>query len=294
MLSKLLLSASQKLTERVIAAITLPALGFWFVGVVVLFLSPTYSLVVVSIKSAGTPLLLLWAAALLGAIVISAGLVSALAPLISKLLLGEWPHWFHRLQAVSVARKQSMYERKSAEWQSLARIVATSQWESLSEEEIRAYQAAQHSLRGWPSDPRQIMPTKLGNLLRAAASRITGKYGLEAAVVWPRLELVIPAQPCQVLNATQEQFREASGAATWSAILPLWVIAGVVWGTAGWRLWMLLGLLPASLCLCAAAYQRSCSVSNSLARPWNRSSISFVPTSTARCDSRCRRHQKKN
>ena len=82
-----------------------------------------------------------------GAIVISAGLVSALAPLISKLLLGEWPHWFHRLQAVSVARKQSMYERKSAEWQSLARIVATSQWESLSEEEIRAYQAAQHSLR---------------------------------------------------------------------------------------------------------------------------------------------------
>ena len=59
MLSKLLLSASQKLTERVIAAITLPALGFWFVGVVVLFLSPTYSLVVVSIKSAGTPLLLL-------------------------------------------------------------------------------------------------------------------------------------------------------------------------------------------------------------------------------------------
>ena len=257
MLSKLLLSASQKLTERVIAAITLPALGFWFVGVVVLFLSPTYSLVVVSIKSAGTPLLLLWAAALLGAIVISAGLVSALAPLISKLLLGEWPHWFHRLQAVSVARKQSMLLN--------ARAPSGNRWPELSRRLNGRALAKKKYARTKPRNTpcaaglpirAQIIATKAGNLLRAAASRITGKYGLEAAVVWPRLELVIPAQPCQVLNATQEQFREASGAATWSAILPLWVIAGVVWGTAGWRLWMLLGLLPASLCLCAAAYQR--------------------------------------
>ena len=121
------------------------------------------------------------------------------------------------------------------------------------------------------------MPTKLGNLLRAAASRITGKYALEAAVVWPRLELVIPAQPCQVLNATQEQFREASvlrPGALFCRSESLRALFGAPQASA---------FRCCSVCfqpVCAYAQRRisvACSVSNSLARPWNRSSISFVP-----------------
>jgi hypothetical protein len=256
MLSKLLLGASQKLTERVVAAVTLPALGFWFVGIAVLYLSPAYTAVAEHIKGAGVPLLAIWAATLLGAIVVSAGLVSWLQPQVSKLLLGEWPQWLHRLQAWLASRKLSAYEKKSNEWQSLARKINAVKWDSLTAEEVRTYQDLERTLRGWPSDYRQVMPTKLGNLLRAAASRIVGKYGLEVGIVWARLELVVPASPRQLLSQTQSEFQAAANATTWSAILPLWVIVGFVWGASGWHLWMIVALIPVSVGLTVAAYQR--------------------------------------
>jgi len=43
-----------------------------------------------------------------------------------------------------------------------------------------------------PAESDRHMPTKLGNILRAAELRSKDKYGLDAVICWPRLWLLLP------------------------------------------------------------------------------------------------------
>ncbi len=44
----------------------------------------------------------------------------------------------------------------------------------------------------FPADPSEILPTRLGNILRAGETAPTSKYGLDAFVCWPRLWPLLP------------------------------------------------------------------------------------------------------
>ena len=46
--------------------------------------------------------------------------------------------------------------------------------------------------RLFPSDPAWLLPTRLGNALRAAETRAGEPYGLDAVVAWPRLYPLLP------------------------------------------------------------------------------------------------------
>jgi hypothetical protein len=257
MLAKLLLSGGQKLTERMLAAITLPAVGFWFVGLVVLYFSPAYTRVSPRLKIADTVSLALWGACAFGAVAISGSLVSYLAPEISKLTMGDWPAWLDAPAAWLRKRKMLQYERQRDRLQALAAAISTQGWESLTADQVRTYGELERWLLLWPSDKRHVMPTKLGNLLRAAESRPADKYGLEPAVVWPRLELVAPQEARSLMEGIQNEFQAIGRLATWSALLPVWVCCGPIWGMAPPRLYFLLGLLPIGGILFLIAYQRS-------------------------------------
>lgn len=44
----------------------------------------------------------------------------------------------------------------------------------------------------YPEDGGRIMPTRLGNILRAAEDRAGGRYGLDTVTFWPRLYPFLP------------------------------------------------------------------------------------------------------
>ena len=55
-------------------------------------------------------------------------------------------------------------------------------------DEVAAMGAAESQLRRrFPTDPNKLMPTALGNALRAAETGAGEPYGLDAVIIWPRL-----------------------------------------------------------------------------------------------------------
>ncbi|NRQ34539.1 hypothetical protein HII36_22240 [Nonomuraea sp. NN258] len=58
---------------------------------------------------------------------------------------------------------------------------------------------------GYPSDPGEIMPTRLGNILKNAELHPEDRYGLDAVVVWPRLYPLLPEEQRRTLVAARTE-----------------------------------------------------------------------------------------
>ena len=75
--------------------------------------------------------------------------------------------------------------------------------------------AAAELLRLFPEDERDLLPTRLGNVLRAAETRAGSPYGLEAIVVWPRL---YPLLPDPVRGVVDDQRGQLDASARFCAV----------------------------------------------------------------------------
>jgi hypothetical protein len=71
------------------------------------------------------------------------------------------------------------------------------------------------------------MPTRLGNVLRAAEQRPSVKYGLDVAVTWPMLWLLLDKD-------TREEVANARSALNGSVTLLLWAVLSLVWTALAW------------------------------------------------------------
>ncbi len=54
------------------------------------------------------------------------------------------------------------------------------------------------------------MPTALGNLLRSAEEYPLVRYGLETAVCWPRLWLLLPSATQETLTRARQSLNDAA------------------------------------------------------------------------------------
>jgi hypothetical protein len=64
---------------------------------------------------------------------------------------------------------------------------------------------ADQELRGYPEVEARLLPTRLGNVLRAAEDRAGGRYGLLTNVVYPRLHALLPDRSAaELANATDQ------------------------------------------------------------------------------------------
>jgi hypothetical protein len=68
------------------------------------------------------------------------------------------------------------------------------------------------------------MPTELGNILRAAETRPTDKYGLDVIVCWPRLWLVLPESATAELAAARSDLDSAIRTGLWGGLYLVWAI----------------------------------------------------------------------
>lgn len=79
-------------------------------------------------------------------------------------------------------------------------------------------------LDNYPVDRDTLLPTRLGNLLRAAEEYPNIRYGLETFTVWPRLWMVLPDNARNLHNSVLEEVYKNTRIIIWS------IGATVIWG----------------------------------------------------------------
>lgn len=181
-------------------------------------------------------------------VAILAVLVVALAALVVRafrftvvrLLEGYWPWPFNHL-GNAIARQRS--KRLQAR---LARLRALHK-QALTGELTPAERAEQVRLELWlhnhPANPDDLLPTALGNTLRARERAPERKYGLEAVICWPRLWLLLPDRAREDLAAARETLFRRTELVLWGLLFLAWtpfslwaIVIGLIWAFVGYNL----------------------------------------------------------
>lgn len=106
--------------------------------------------------------------------------------------------------------------------------------------------------RLYPPEPL-VMPTRLGNALRAAEDRAGGRYGLETIIAWPRL---YPLLSDRVAALVDDQRTQMDIAARFTAVLlGATAVSAVLLAPHGWWLFV----PAATLALAWLSYRGACS-----------------------------------
>jgi hypothetical protein len=184
-------------------------------------------------------------AVLLGAVLVvafSAIMVQRLTQPMLWLLEGYWPASLYPVTRLGRHRHRL---RKSADdnaWQQLHCQRETSE---LTGQQHLHLARLEHRRRHRPILDHELMPTRVGNILRASETRPYHRYGLAAVVVWPRLWLLLPELARQELTSARESLDESVAAVIWGlgflAFTPLaWWAApvGIVTATAAVAWWV--------------------------------------------------------
>jgi hypothetical protein len=242
-------SVSGKLADR-FAALSAPALIFWLGGL----LSWTYGhggahalsrpATWLSHRSAITQTLALLI--VLAGIATSGLIIARLTTPVLRLLEGYWPTRPARLirwRTGLIERAQRQASDDDAEWQQLMAAIEPPATPTAAQ--LARIGALSRAMHRRPDKPALFMPTRIGNILRAAESRPRSRYGLDSIVVWPRLWLVLPDSSRQEIAAARQSLDTSVAAGIWGVLFLVfipWTIltlpTGLVVALVAWGLWV--------------------------------------------------------
>ena len=160
--------------------------------------------------------------ALLG-VAASGLLVNRLTTPVLRLLEGYWPTWLAWLCRSLVARVQRRVAAEDQAWQQLARDVLEHP-ATATADQLAAFARLDQRRRRRPNAANRYQPTRIGNILRAAETWPSDKYGLDAVAVWPRLWLLLPEATRQELQAARTAIDSTIAAAIWGLLFCIFAI----------------------------------------------------------------------
>jgi hypothetical protein len=224
MLTKFWEGIGAKLADRW-AAVATPALLFW-VGGLLAFLwghggpNGLERPVAWVLGQSGVVQAALLVAVLVG-VAGSGVVVQRLTLPVLRFLEGYWPGWLAPVRRRLVARQTVRLGKLEDTWGKLAARIEEG---SASAEALDAYNRLDGRLHHAPAVRERVMPTRVGNVLRAVESRPFDKYGLDAVKCWPRLWLVLPDAVRQELTSARASLDAAAAACLWGLLFLVWAI----------------------------------------------------------------------
>lgn len=192
-LSKVFEGFGGKFGERWLETLFTPALLFWAGGCLLWASTPSLSWQQWTVLKDfvqgldGTHQLLLAIGAFL-VIAASSTVAERFTLPLLRLFEGYWPRWAQPLADGVSARWAQRRTNLEAQWMALAGRAAAG---TLTRAQLSRYVGLDRQIREIPVDATFQMPTRIGNVLRAAERLPFDKYGLDGIVCWPRLWLVM-------------------------------------------------------------------------------------------------------
>lgn len=211
-------SMGSKLAERWLEYLFGPAFLFW-VGWAGLYIWKTGWQTVLQALQALSPLQQgTWLVFALLILVFSSVLMQALRFPCLRLLEGYWPWPLHYLRRAIIALRRPYYQKKITELHALytekQKNPGAVQNEKLIKLEIWAH---------WhPVKASDLLPTALGNIMRARERSPERKYGLDAIICWPRLWSLLPENVRTDLTNARSALDRLAELWFWGLLSLLW------------------------------------------------------------------------
>ena len=162
-------------------------------------------------------------------------------PLI-RLAEGYWPRWAGGLSRLAIRAQRRAFRRLTDR----AQVTAA---EPSPEEANAALVAAWELSLRFPPEESALLPTALGNVLRATEWSAGAAYGADTVAWWPRLYPVLGGRMREIVDDRRTQLDVAcrlSASAAVSGVVSIGILAGDGW-------WLMVALVP--LALAAVAYR---------------------------------------
>jgi hypothetical protein len=154
-------------------------------------------------------------------------------------------------------RQGELSQQDKTQWESEEANLTAAFIEQCDQERTRAkveYDRLYETLyQGYPQLPHRLMPTRLGNVLRAAEEYGKLTYNLDAALVWPRLVPQLPAEFQARVEQSSTPLVTMLFTATFSLLFAF--IGGVALFFLSDQWWLFLGIVLGGLLLSAWCYE---------------------------------------
>ena len=224
MLSKFWDKIIEGLAEGWNGGMLLPAGGFWGMGLaawVGRFGLPALQNFLNSVDVTQAVLLAFGGLFLL---TVSSWLAQQLVRSALRMAEGYWPGPLARLSRWLAQRLSRRLQGSKDRWQELAARYEKER-SHMTAVEMEEYTDLDAGLvLGYPRKPNLFLPTRLGNLLRAAEEYPDVRYGLETRITWPRLWPLLPDNEQKELAQARAALDDGARLLVWGVFLVVWVI----------------------------------------------------------------------
>jgi hypothetical protein len=243
MLNKFWEGIGSELGKKWLTYLLEPTLSFWGIGLLAWVYSQDAQWSALTTKWNGLDevgKVAVLVAAVLG-LAASSALMHWLQRPLLRALEGYWPRWLRGLRQRRIDRVRRQLEKKQQRWQALRAQVRKHGRDVLRAVDRQAYVELDEAIvLRYPTDPKALMPTALGNRLRAAEDAPRHRYGLDSVVVWPHLWGLLPETEQSTLSEARGALDGAVRLIGWGGLMLLWLI---------WAWW---ALIPALLLILAS------------------------------------------
>jgi len=219
MVNKFWETIGTKAAERWLEYIFGPAFLFWAGGFVLYAWQTGWQTVAMDIQNLTPFQQGGWIVLALLVLAFSSVFMQAIRFPILRLLEGYWPWPFNYLRMGIVSVRKFYFDKKYSELRRLA---------SQDKKDLDARQREKLvSLDLWahrhPVDPNDLLPTTLGNILRAREYSPERKYGLDAIICWPRLWSLLPETMRADLTSARVSLDRLAELWFWGLLFLSWV-----------------------------------------------------------------------
>jgi hypothetical protein len=215
-----------KLADQFLVQLYTPAYVFW-AGGAALYANANWGWLGTEVKQLPESNIIVLAGVWLLLVTATAAIGQRFEPFIIRLLEGYY--WPLRVKQCRVRRFRQRFTNDNHRFQELAARVYDDIATAAERSEFVEVDLRLHRMSTMEAD---LMPTVLGNILRAAERRVDAKYGLDPRICWSRLWTVLSKESRDDLSASRAAIDIGARSFIWGALFAIWTIwawwAGVI------------------------------------------------------------------